>query len=64
MTVSKLKIAIQKSGRLYEDSVKLLKDCGIDLKNGVYKLKMESTQLRKFIFSAMMISRTGGGYGC
>ncbi len=36
-----LKIAIQKSGRLYDDSVKLLKDCGIDLKNGVNKLKTE-----------------------
>ena len=39
--VNKLKIAIQKSGRLYDDSVKLLKDCGIDLKNGVNKLKAE-----------------------
>ena len=38
----KLKIAIQKSGRLYDDSVKLLKDCGIDLKNGVNKLKTEA----------------------
>ncbi|HMH22971.1 MAG TPA: ATP phosphoribosyltransferase [Puia sp.] len=38
----KLKIAIQKSGRLYDDSVKMLKDCGIDLKNGVNKLKTES----------------------
>ncbi len=38
----KLKIAIQKSGRLYEDSVKLLKDCGIGLKNGVNKLKTEA----------------------
>src|SRR4029077_485223 len=37
-----LKIAIQKSGRLYDDSVKLLKDCGIDLKNGVNKLKTEA----------------------
>ncbi len=36
-----LKIAIQKSGRLYDDSVKLLKDCAIDLKNGVNKLKTE-----------------------
>ncbi len=27
----KLRIAIQKSGRLYEDSVQLLKECGIDL---------------------------------
>jgi ATP phosphoribosyltransferase len=40
--MNKLKIAIQKSGRLYDDSVKLLKDCGIDLKNGVNKLKTES----------------------
>jgi ATP phosphoribosyltransferase len=39
--VNKLKIAIQKSGRLYDDSVRLLKDCGIDLKNGVNKLKTE-----------------------
>src|SRR6266576_1545476 len=38
----RLRIAIQKSGRLYDDSVKLLKDCGIDLKNGVNKLKTES----------------------
>src|ERR1700744_3497691 len=40
--VNKLKIAIQKSGRLADDSLKLLKDCGIDLKNGVNKLKTES----------------------
>jgi len=40
--MNKLKIAIQKSGRLYDDSVKLLKDCGIDLKNGVNKLKTEA----------------------
>ena len=39
--MSKLKIAIQKSGRLYDDSVKLLKDCGIGLKDGVNKLKTE-----------------------
>lgn len=37
-----LKIAIQKSGRLHDDSVKLLKDCGIDLKNGMNKLKTEA----------------------
>src|SRR6188474_1985290 len=40
--MTKIRIAIQKSGRLNEDSVKLLKDCGIDLKNGVNKLKTES----------------------
>ena len=34
-----LKIAIQKSGRLYDDSVKLLKECGIDLNNGNKQLK-------------------------
>ncbi|MDP9230756.1 MAG: ATP phosphoribosyltransferase [Bacteroidota bacterium] len=39
---TKLKIAIQKSGRLYDDSVKLLKDCGIDMKNGVNRLKTEA----------------------
>ncbi len=35
----KLKIAIQRSGRLYEDSVKLLKECGIDISNGGSRLK-------------------------
>src|SRR6201985_689501 len=40
--IMKLKIAIQKSGRLYDESVKLLKDCGIDLKNGAGKWKTES----------------------
>jgi ATP phosphoribosyltransferase len=39
---NKLKIAIQKSGRLHEDSVRLLKDCGIDIKNGANKLKTEA----------------------
>lgn len=34
-----LKIAIQKSGRLNEDSIKLLKECGIELNNGNKQLK-------------------------
>jgi len=34
-----LKIAIQKSGRLYEDSIKLLKECRIELNNGNKQLK-------------------------
>jgi ATP phosphoribosyltransferase len=38
----KLKLAIQKSGRLHEDSMKLLKECGIDISNGVNKLKAEA----------------------
>ena len=39
----RLKIAIQKSGRLHDDSMKLLKECGIDLTNGVNKLKTEAS---------------------
>ena len=38
--MSKLKIAIQKSGRLNEESLKLLKDCGIDVNNGKDQLKV------------------------
>ena len=34
-----LKIAIQKSGRLNEDSLRLLKECGIGLNNGNKQLK-------------------------
>jgi len=37
--MSKLKIAIQKSGRLSEKSLELLKECGIQLSNGDRKLK-------------------------
>jgi ATP phosphoribosyltransferase len=39
---SKLKIAIQKSGRLSESSLKLLKECGIEFDNGLNKLKAEA----------------------
>ena len=39
--MSKLKIAIQKSGRLNEDSLKLLKACGIVVNNGKDQLKVE-----------------------
>ena len=35
----KLKIAIQKSGRLNEDSLRLLKSCGISIENGKDQLK-------------------------
>lgn len=38
----KLRIAIQKSGRLYEDSIRMLKDCGIAFNNGMNKLKAEA----------------------
>ena len=38
--MSKLKMAIQKSGRLNEDSLKLLKACGIKIDNGIDQLKV------------------------
>ena len=41
--MSKLKIAIQKSGRLNQDSLKLLKDCGIVINNGRDQLKVSVT---------------------
>lgn len=41
--MSKLRIAIQKSGRLNEDSIKLLKDCGISIDNGIDQLKVEAS---------------------
>lgn len=37
--MTKLKIAIQKSGRLSDDSLKLIKECGIAFNNGKGKLK-------------------------
>ena len=41
--MSTLKIAIQKSGRLNEDSIQILKDCGISINNGNDQLKAEAT---------------------
>lgn len=38
--MSKIKIAIQKSGRLNEDSIKLLESCGIKIDNGTDQLKV------------------------
>jgi ATP phosphoribosyltransferase len=46
----KLKLAIQKSGRLHDDSVKLLKECGIDISNGVNKLKAEASNFPLEVF--------------
>lgn len=40
--MSKLKIAIQKSGRLRDASIQLLKDCGIVIENGLDQLKTEA----------------------
>ncbi|MBS1592544.1 MAG: ATP phosphoribosyltransferase [Bacteroidetes bacterium] len=46
----KLKLAIQKSGRLSDDSIKLLKDCGIDLHNVKDRLKTDSDNFPLEIF--------------
>ena len=41
-TSETLKIAIQKSGRLYEGSMQLLKECGIEVSNGNNQLRVIS----------------------
>lgn len=46
-----LKLAIQKSGRLHEDSVKLLKECGIEVNNNVKnQLKASATNFPLEVF--------------
>ncbi len=46
----KLKIAIQKSGRLNEDSIKILKEAGIEFNNGLNKLKAEAVNFPLEVF--------------
>jgi ATP phosphoribosyltransferase len=47
----KIRIAIQKSGRLSEDSLKLVKECGIQFNNGTGKLKSEADNFpAEFLF--------------
>ena len=48
--MKKIRIAIQKSGRLYEDSVQLLKECGIELRNVKDRLKTESDNFPLEVF--------------
>jgi len=50
MSNIRLKLAIQKSGRLNEDSMRLLKECGIDIGNGVNKLKADATNFPLELF--------------
>lgn len=45
-----LRIAIQKSGRLYDDSVQLLKECGIDLRNVKDRLRTEADNFPLEVF--------------
>ncbi len=46
----KIKIAIQKSGRLNEDSLKMLKDCGISIDNGKDQLKASARNFPMEVF--------------
>ncbi|HEV7231086.1 MAG TPA: ATP phosphoribosyltransferase [Bacteroidia bacterium] len=46
----KLKIAIQKSGRLNDDSLRILRECGIGLNDGVNKLKAEAMNFPLEVF--------------
>lgn len=46
----KLKIAIQKSGRLNEGSITLLKECGIDIAGGINRLKTEASNFPLEVF--------------
>ncbi|MBQ0739727.1 ATP phosphoribosyltransferase, partial [Aquimarina celericrescens] len=48
--MEKLKIAIQKSGRLHDESLKILKDCGISINNGKDQLKVNASNFPLEIF--------------
>ncbi|MDG5491627.1 ATP phosphoribosyltransferase [Psychroserpens sp. SPM9] len=48
--MSKLKIAVQKSGRLYDDSMKILKDVGILVDNGKDQLKASAKNFPLEVF--------------
>jgi ATP phosphoribosyltransferase len=50
MPETKLKIAVQKSGRLSDDSTNLLKRCGVKFNNGLGKLKSEAENFPIEIF--------------
>jgi ATP phosphoribosyltransferase len=45
-----LKIAVQKSGRLYEGSMKLLKECGIEVSNGNNQLRITAANFPMEVF--------------
>lgn len=48
--MNKLRIAIQKSGRLNEDSLKIIKDCGISIDNGKDQLKASARNFPLEVF--------------
>lgn len=45
-----LKIAVQKKGRLYDGSMSLLKECGIDVSNGNNQLRVQATNFPLEVF--------------
>ncbi len=45
-----LRIAVQKSGRLYEGSMKLLKECGIEISNGNNQLRVLASNFPVEVF--------------
>ena len=48
--MQKLRIAVQKSGRLHDDSLKLLKDAGISVDNGRDQLKADASNFPLEVF--------------
>ncbi|WP_027075936.1 ATP phosphoribosyltransferase [Maribacter antarcticus] len=48
--MTRIRIAIQKSGRLNEDSLQILKDCGISIDNGKDQLKASSRNFPMEVF--------------
>jgi ATP phosphoribosyltransferase len=48
--MSKLKIAVQKSGRLHDDSMKILKDIGVSIDNGKDQLKASARNFPLEVF--------------
>ena len=45
-----LKVAVQKKGRLYDGSISLLKECGIDVSNGNNQLRVQATNFPLEVF--------------
>ncbi len=50
MEMTRIRIAIQKSGRLNEDSLQVLKDCGISIDNGKDQLKASARNFPLEVF--------------
>ena len=48
--IENLKIAIQKKGRLYDGSMSLLKECGIDVSNGNNQLRVQAANFPLEVF--------------